>query len=123
MKNILFPYAVKHAAQVRSLEVIDIDGVVQTRAEHLTGELPPFAKKEKKHTLMHRWGEAGTVKITPKNAPKSHERGVTCLFACYAAERPGDCYVMLDPVTLQSYKSRDVTWTKRSNFQKNANVS
>jgi hypothetical protein len=42
MKNITFPLAYKFAYQTRALEVIDIEGSVQTRHEHLFGILPNY---------------------------------------------------------------------------------
>jgi hypothetical protein len=56
MKNITFPLAYKFAFQNRALEVIDIEGSVQTRHQHLFGILPNYANQK----CMRRWGEAVT---------------------------------------------------------------
>ena len=114
MKNVLFPYAYKCAFDCRSLEVINVHGVMKTRAEHFNKELPNFSK------YLRRWGEAGTVKTTPVNAAKSRERGVTCIFVGYADKRPGDCYVMIDPKSknYRPYFSRDVIFLNRNYYTK-----
>ena len=74
LKNILFPYAVKHAWQMRALEVVDHNNKEYSRIELLTGQLPKFVLSNNNFFI---WGEAGVVKDTPKNAAKSRERGVT----------------------------------------------
>ena len=38
---------------------------------------------------------------------------MTVIFACYSANRPGDCYCFLNPKTLKTYHLRDATWLGR----------
>jgi hypothetical protein len=118
MKNITFPLAYKFAFQTRELEVIDIEGSVQTRHEHLFGSLPNYAKQK----CMKSWGEAVTIKVKGKMGPKSKENGITCMLGCYSDDRSSDCYTCFDPKTLQSYHSRDTTWLQRMYFGRNPKV-
>ena len=96
-------FSIKFAFQTRELEVIDIEGSVQTRHEHLFGSLPNYAKQK----CMKSWGEAVTIKVKGKMGPKSKENGITCMLGCYSDDRSSDCYTCFDPKTLQSYHSRD----------------
>jgi hypothetical protein len=106
MKNINFPLAYKFAYQTRALEVIDIEGSIQTKHEHLSSMLPNFANQK----CMRSWGEAVTIKVKGKQDPKSKENGITFMLGCYSDNRSSDCYTCFDPKTLQSYHSRDTTW-------------
>jgi hypothetical protein len=118
MKNITFPLAYKFAYQTRALEVIDIEGSMQTRHEHLFGMLPNYANQK----CMRRWGEAVTIKVKGKQDPKSKENGITCMLGCYSDNRSSDCYTCFDPKTLQSYHSRDATWLHRMYFGRDPEV-
>ena len=90
-KNILLPYAVKLGWNTRGLKIITIGNNTASRFEHLCGDQPKFIK------YMHRFGEAGTFKDAPVNAPKSSERGLTGIFDGYAVNSSGNCMMMLDP--------------------------
>ena len=94
--------------QLQGLEIIEVAGVTKTRIEHITGGLPAITKYR-----LHVYGEAAVIKIKKENAPKSDEYGVTVIFACYSANRPGDCYCFFNPKTLKTYHSRDATWPGR----------
>jgi hypothetical protein len=118
MKNITFPLACKFAFQTRALEVIDIEGSVQTRHEHLFGILPNYANQK----CMRRWGEVVTIKVKGKQDPKSKENGIICMLGCYSDNRSSDCYTCFDPKTLQSYHSRDTTWLQRMYFGRNPKI-
>ena len=108
MKNILFPYAVRHAWKLKGLEVIDIDGVSKSRVEHLTNEQLKFVK------YMHIWDEAGTTKKNPKNSAKSRERVITCIFVGYDTDSNEDCMIKLNLTSnFNSCHSRDVTFLQQ----------
>ena len=94
--------------QLQGLEIINIDGVTKTRIEHLSEKLPAFTKYR-----LHVYGEAAVIKIKKENQPKADDYGVTVIFACYSANRPGDCYCFFNPKTLKTYHSRDATWLGR----------
>ena len=111
-KHIMYPPAMLVLLQVQGLEVIDINGVKQTRIEHLTGNLLAFTKYH-----LHVYGEAAVIKIEKENQPKSDEFGITVVFVCYSQNRPGNCYCFFYPNTLKTYHSLDMTWLSRPYFQ------
>ena len=99
--------AVKTAALLDGLIVVDIAGNKMTRFEHWNGKLPAFAKH------LRTWGEAGTVKVKDKSTPKIADRGIQCMFVGYSPNHNGDCYDMWNPKTGGVHQSRDVIWLKR----------
>ena len=111
-RNIMYPPAMMLALQLQGLEIIEVNNVKKTRIEHLLGKLPAFTKYR-----LHVYGEAAVIKIKKEHQPKTDEFGITVIFVCYSANRPGDCYCFFHPKTLKTYHSRDVTWLSRPYFQ------
>ena len=99
--------AFETACLLDGLSVVERGGNKKTRYEHFFGQNPKFSKH------LRTWGEAGTVKVKSKMAPKLNDRGVTCMFVGYSTDHDGDCYDMWDPQSGTIYITRDIIWLKR----------
>eukprot|EP00985_Skeletonema_marinoi_P020006 scaffold11691_cov76-Skeletonema_marinoi.AAC.1 len=108
----LVTQAIQLAVQLDGLRIIEINGKVATRDEHMYGEKPKWTKH------MKRFGECGVVK-EGKNG-KAGSRGIAMMFVGYAANRESDSYVMYNPNTRKTVTTRDVIWMKRMMYEKKA---
>ena len=97
------------------LTIIEVDGLKQSRYEHIFKKKPKFVK------YLRTIGEAGTVKITSDTTPKLQDRGIHCIFVGYALNHPEGCYRVYDPATQRVHQSRDVVWLHRMFYEKRNN--
>ena len=94
------------------LTIIGINGVVKTRVEHWSGELPRWTR------ALRTWGEAGVVKTATKTTAKGKPRGIACMFVGYALGHAAGVYRMWNPKTNRVLETRDVTWLKKMYYRK-----
>ena len=97
------------------LTIIEVDGLKQSRYEHVFKKKPKFVK------YLRTIGEAGTVKITNDTAAKLQDRTVHCIFVGYAINHPEGCDQMYDPATPRVRQSCDVVWLHRMFYEKRNN--
>ena len=97
------------------LTIIEVDGLKQSRYEHVFKKKPKFVK------YLRTIGEAGTVKITSDTTPKLQDRGIHCIFVGYSLNHPEGCYRMYDPATHRVRQSHDVVWLHRMFYEKRNN--
>ena len=112
----LFRDCYETAALLDGLMIVEVDGKLASRFEHFAGKNPKCANH------LRTWGEAGTVKLHDKMAPKLGDRGVTCMMVGYPKDHTGDCYRMWDKNTGGVHVTRDVTWLRRMYFPADPNV-
>ncbi len=101
----LFPEVIMTMTKLDWLKLVIINGINKTRIEHYGLPLPRFPQ------YLRTWGEAGTVK-TGKDR-KMGDRGVTCMFVCYASNHKADCYRMWNPKTKMVSEAHDVEFLDR----------
>jgi len=77
-------HAIQLAVQLDGLRIVEVNGKVATRDEHMYGEKPKWTKH------MRRFEECGVVK-EGKNG-KAGSRGIAMMFVGYAADRESDSY-------------------------------
>ena len=113
----LFPHAANYVTKMSNFELVEVDGKLATRWEHMTGSLPNWTA----HPRI--WGEAGIVKLIGDNDSRDTNRGTECVFVDYPNTSMSDDTVrMWDPETERIHETRDVTWMKRMYFPAIANV-
>ena len=75
--------------------------------EKVYGEMPKYSK------YLRTFGEYGVMAKAPgKIKNKLEDRGMKVRFVGYARNHAGNVYRMMNPVTLQVYLTRDVTWLR-----------
>ena len=116
IKHLLMPEAVKTATKLDNLILVTVGSMLQSRYKHFEGKVPDWVFH------MKTFGEAGVVKIKARKMhPKEADRGVTCFFAGYPDDHPGDCYRMWDPKTGRIHTTRDIIWLHCMYFPKPKN--
>jgi hypothetical protein len=108
----LFVKAFKTATVLDGLQVITLDGIIDTRYKHWCGTNPKLVEH------LCTWGEVRTVNLKEIGTPKIADRGIQCRMVGYSTDHTSDCYKMWDPVTGGVHKTRDIIWLKRMCFPK-----
>ena len=111
MRHTLWKEAFKTATLLDGLAVIKLDGVYKTRYEHWGVEVPKFSN------YLHKWGEAGIVKVRTSTTPKIFDCGTLCMLVGYAESHAGDTFCIWNPSLTRVHVSRDVKWLKRMFFE------
>jgi hypothetical protein len=104
MRALLVSEAMRYSVQVDSLAMVNLNGKLLTREEHVFGNKPKWVNN------MRIWGEAGVVK-TGKDK-KTGNRGATMMFVAYS-NRESDSCRMFDPNTKRVVVTRDIIWLGR----------
>ena len=112
----LFRDCYETAALLDGLMMVEVEGKLASHFEHFAGKNPKCANH------LRTWGEAGTVKIHNKMAPKLGDQGVTCMMIGYPKDHTGDCYHMWDKSTSGVHVTHDVTWLRQMYFAANPNA-
>jgi hypothetical protein len=116
IKHLLMLEAVKTATKLDNLISVSVEGVTKSRYKHFVGKNPDWIFH------MRTFGKAGVVKTKARKMhPKEADRGVTCFFAGYPDDHPGDCFRMWDPTTGRVHTTRDIIWLHWMYFPKPKN--
>ena len=92
------------ATRTDALASKTIDGVMETRVEHLSGLIPRYANH------LCTCGEVGKFNIKTTGTPKVEDRGIAMMFVGYAMEHEGGVYRMYNPKAKRLVTTRDIIW-------------